>query len=457
MNKNNKIHFIGIAGIGMSSLAEFLYKNYTITGSDLSNNEITTKLKKMGIKIYEDQSAGNITNQDLIIYTSAIKNNNPELVEAKKRGIKCITRGEALGEFTCKDNNVCITGTHGKSTTTNYLAQILLDCGKKPSVFLGAINTKYKTNFIYNRSNLNVIEADESDNSFNFLNSMYSIITNIDFDHMDFYKTKKNLYLAFENFIKKTTDKVIVNNDCPNIKNIIFKNPNKKIIRFSNIEKNAEFYFEIKNYQKNTEIILYKKKNIIGSFKFQKISRYNCYNVVGPIITAIEMGISIQKIKKISQKLDQPSRRFEKIYDKKNITIVDDYAHHHNAIKEVRKFIKDDAETRTILVFQPHRFTRLKKHYKDFLNEISLWKEVIVSDIYSAFEKKQKFTSKDFVYELKKINKSCKAYYINDYDKIVMKLKKEIFKNNSHIRIITMGAGDIRKVGTKLIKTIKNG
>lgn len=457
MNKNNKIHFIGIAGIGMSSLAEFLHKNYTVTGSDLSGNEITTKLKKTGIKIYENQSAENITNQDLIIYTSAIKNNNPELVEAKKRGIKCITRGRALGEFTRKDNNVCITGTHGKSTTTNYLAQILLNCGKKPSVFLGAINTKYKTNFIYNRNNLNVIEADESDNSFNFLNSMYSIITNIDFDHMDFYKTKKNLYLAFENFIKKTTNKVIVNNDCPNIKNIIVKNTNKKIIRFSNIEKNAEFYFEIKNSQKRTEIILYKKKNIIGTFKFQKISHYNCYNVVGSIITAIEMGISSEKIKKISQKLDQPSRRFEKIYNRKNITIIDDYAHHHNAIKEVRKFIKDDTETRTILVFQPHRFTRLKKHYKDFLNEISLWKEVIVSDIYSAFEKKQKFTSKDFVYELRKINKSCKAYYINDYDKIVVKLKKEIFKNNSHIRIITMGAGDIRKVGTKLIKTIKNG
>jgi UDP-N-acetylmuramate--alanine ligase len=169
------------------------------------------------------------------------------------------------------------------------------------------------------------------------------------------------------------------------------------------------------------------------------------------------MGISSQKIKKISRKLDQPSRRFEKIYDRKNITIIDDYAHHHNAIKEVRKFIEDDEDARTILVFQPHRFTRLKKHYKDFLNEISLWKEVIVSDIYSAFEKRQKFTSKDFVYELKKINKSCKAYYINDYDKIVMKLKKEIFNNNSHIRIITMGAGDIRKVGTKLIKTIKNG
>lgn len=457
MHKKTKIHFIGIAGIGMSSLAEFLCKNYTITGSDLSNNEISTKLKKKGIKVYEHQLAENITNQNLVIYTSAIKKNNPELVEAKKRGIKCITRGKALGEFTRNDKNICITGTHGKSTTTNYLAQILLNCGKKPSVFLGAINTKLKTNFIYNRSSLNVIEADESDNSFNFLNSMYSVITNIDFDHMDFYKTKKNLYFAFENFIKKTTNKVIVNIDCPNIKKIITKNPNEKIVRFSNIDKNIEFYFEIINRKKSTEIILYKKKNILGLFKFQRISQYNCYNVVSSIVTAIEMGISTERIKKISKKLTQPGRRFEKIYERKNISIIDDYAHHHNAIKEVRKFIKDDEDTRTILVFQPHRFTRLRKNYKNFLNEISLWKEVIVSDIYSAFEKKQKFTSREFVDELKKINKTCNAYYINDYNKIVTKLKKEISKNNSNIRIITMGAGDIRKVATRLVNTIKNG
>lgn len=171
------------------------------------------------------------------------------------------------------------------------------------------------------------------------------------------------------------------------LKILLLKIQIKKLSGLAILRKMLNFISKSKTAKKGLKSSYIRKKNIIGTFKFQKISHYNCYNVVGSIITAIEMGISSEKIKKISQKLDQPSRRFEKIYNRKNITIIDDYAHHHNAIKEVRKFIKDDTETRTILVFQPHRFTRLKKHYKDFLNEISLWKEVIVSDIYSAFEK----------------------------------------------------------------------
>ena len=177
--KIKKIHFIGIGGIGMSSLAFFLTKKYHLSGSDIGSGPIINKLRKSGVNINIGHSAKNINNQDLVVYSSAINESNVELVEAKKRKITSISRGKALAEFTKNKKNICITGTHGKSTSTSFISQILINCGRDINAFLGAMDRKLKTNFIHGKSNTNVIEADESDNSFNYLKPEISLITNI--------------------------------------------------------------------------------------------------------------------------------------------------------------------------------------------------------------------------------------------------------------------------------------
>ena len=449
MKKIKKIHFIGIGGIGMSSLAEYLSKKYKISGSDLNINNKIKYLEKIGIKIFNHHTKKNINDQDLIIYTSAINKNNEELVEAKRKKIKVINRGKALGEFTKEKNNISIAGTHGKSSTTSFISQILLEAGKKFTAFLGARDLKIKSNFKYSKSNINVMEVDESDNSFNYINSYLSIVTNIDNDHMEFYKNKQNLLKAFDIFISKTKSNVILNADCKNIKKH-FRNL-KKGVYFSNINKNYDYYFNLSNGKYE----LYFKNKLIIKSKSKLLGKFNFYNLTAAIIACINLGVSVRKIQNNINKIKPPERRFEYILKNKKIEIIDDYAHHPNAIKEIRNLlnnIKD--EKKNYLIFQPHRFSRFKKHYKAFVKEISEWENVILVDVYSAFEKnKINQNLENFIRDVKKLS-NINIIYEPDFHNVVEKMLNLISNKNKFYRIITMGAGNIRKISLELKKSL---
>tara|TARA_B100001248_G_scaffold131150_1_gene98380 strand:- start:635 stop:2014 length:1380 start_codon:yes stop_codon:yes gene_type:complete len=451
--KIKKIHFIGIGGIGMSSLAFFLSKKYHLSGSDVGSGPIINKLRKSGVNINIGHSAKNINNQDLVIYSSAINKSNIELVEAKKRKITSISRGEALAEFTKNKKNICVTGTHGKSTSTSFISQILINCGRDINAFLGAMDRKLKTNFIHGKSNINVIEADESDNSFNYLKPEISLITNIDYDHMDFYGSKEKLFKAFQSFINKTTKCVIINLDCKNIQKNLKTLNSKKITTFGYKNKKCDYYFT-NNLPGTFE--LYHENKKIGEILTSIEGLYNHYNLIGAIIVCLKLGISFKKINKSINKILTPKRRFENIFKSKYFEIYDDYAHHPNAISSLREMLNKSKDlSKNYLIFQPHRYTRFKESYSDFVKEISQWENVIVTDVYSAHENKElKISSKEFVKQVlnkKKIN----IQYMNEFDKIIDKMYGIFKKNKNKTKLITVGAGDINQIGYRLKNKIK--
>lgn len=445
------VHFVGIGGIGMSSLALFLRsKKVVVSGSDIGKSPIIKKLKTLGCKIDHVHMAKNIKDPDLVVYSSAIKKNNPELISAKKKGIGLLTRGEALGLFTDKMKNITITGCHGKSTTSSISHCIIKNSNIDLTAFIGAEDRVLGSNFYLGNSKFCLIEGDESDNSFNKINSHISVITNIDNDHLDFYGSEKKLISAFKKFIINTKTKCIVNNDSPILAKLLKSFSSKKIIQFGQgLNLNNDYSFDIvKN--KFSSIKLFKKQKMIGRISSKLYGDYNAYNLAAGSILALELGITLDKIQENSLKCKAPIRRFESIINNKKVRIIDDYAHHPTAIKAVRENInKNFLKNEVILVFQPHRFTRTSMLLEDFVEELSSWKNLYLVNIYSAFEKNNVDGNKLFD-KIKKRNAQAQFFENNEIliDKIISKLKYKKYT------IITMGAGDIREVGIKLKKRI---
>ena len=445
------VHFVGIGGIGMSSLALFLRsKKVVVSGSDIQKSPIIKKLKTLGCKIDHVHMAKNIKDPDLVVYSSAIKKNNPELISAKKKGIGLLTRGEALGLFTNKMKNITITGCHGKSTTSSISHCIIKNSNIDLTAFIGAEDRVLGSNFYLGNSKFCLIEGDESDNSFNKINSHISVITNIDNDHLDFYGSEKKLISAFKKFIINTKTKCIVNNDSPILAKLLKSFSSKKIIQFGQgLNLNNDYSFDIiKN--KFSSIKLFKKQKMIGRISSKLYGDYNAYNLAAGSILALELGITFDKIQENSLKCKAPTRRFESIINNKKVRIIDDYAHHPTAIKAVRENInKNFLKNEVILVFQPHRFTRTSLLLEDFVEELSSWKNLYLVNIYSAFEKNNVDANKLFD-KIKKRNAKAQFFENNEIliDKIISKLKYKKYT------IITMGAGDIREVGIKLKKRI---
>ena len=445
------VHFVGIGGIGMSSLALFLRsKKVVVSGSDIQKSPIIKKLKTLGCKIDHVHMAKNIKDPDLVVYSSAIKKNNPELISAKKKGIGLLTRGEALGLFTNKMKNITITGCHGKSTTSSISHCIIKNSNIDLTAFIGAEDRVLGSNFYLGNSKFCLIEGDESDNSFNKINSHISVITNIDNDHLDFYGSEKKLISAFKKFIINTKTKCIANNDSPILAKLLKSFSSKKIIQFGQgLNLNNDYSFDIiKN--KFSSIKLFKKQKIIGKISSKLYGDYNAYNLAAGSILALELGITFDKIQENSLKCKAPTRRFESIINNKKVRIIDDYAHHPTAIKAVRENInKNFLKNEVILVFQPHRFTRTSLLLEDFVEELSSWKNLYLVNIYSAFEKNNVDANKLFD-KIKKRNAKAQFFENNEIliDKIISKLKYKKYT------IITMGAGDIREVGIKLKKRI---
>ena len=445
------VHFVGIGGIGMSSLALFLRsKKVVVSGSDIQKSPIIKKLKTLGCKIDHVHMAKNIKDPDLVVYSSAIKKNNPELISAKKKGIGLLTRGEALGLFTDKMKNITITGCHGKSTTSSISHCIIKNSNIDLTAFIGAEDRVLGSNFYLGNSKFCLIEGDESDNSFNKINSHISVITNIDNDHLDFYGSEKKLISAFKKFIINTKTKCIANNDSPILAKLLKSFSSKKIIQFGQgLNLNNDYSFDIiKN--KFSSIKLFKKQKMIGKISSKLYGDYNAYNLAAGSILALELGITLDKIQENSLKCKAPIRRFESIINNKKVRIIDDYAHHPTAIKAIRENInKNFLKNEVILVFQPHRFTRTSMLLEDFVEELSSWKNLYLVNIYSAFEKNNVDANKLFD-KIKKRNAKAQFFENNEIliDKIISKLKYKKYT------IITMGAGDIREVGIKLKKRI---
>ncbi len=443
------IHFVGIGGIGMSGLAQIMkIMGFKIQGSDISKNKNTENCKRIGIKIFYNQSKKNISKATIIVKSSAIKNNNQEIKEARRKKLPIYERAEMLANIVSLKKNIIISGSHGKTTTTSLVAKILSTAHLDPTIINGGVINSIKSNAKFGKGNWAVLEADESDGSFLKLPINYSIVTNIDTEHLDFYKNYLNLENSFIKFINKTPPigKSLICLDSPNIKKILKKIKIKNYLTYG-FSKSSDYQIINARYKINSSIFdlrvkdKSKKINLLKNINLNLIGSYNVQNATAAISICLNLGIDLKIIKKALKNFSGVQRRMTKIFTKDNNDFYDDYAHHPTEIQSVLSGVKEVYKDRKIIsVFQPHRYSRLKTLKTKFSESFINSEIVLLCPVYAAGEKKDKSFSQ--IAFSKIISKNSKTQVINIEEK--NDLKKYFQRNllNNEI-IIGMGAGSI--------------
>jgi len=447
--KTEIIHFIGIGGIGMSGLSLIMKgKGFKVQGSDLSLNKNIERLKKEKIKIFIGQKKQNLKNATIVVISSAIKKNNPEIIEAKRKNLPIITRGKMLAHIVSLTKNIVVVGSHGKTTTTSLVASIFQKTKLDPTIINGGVINSFRNTAKLGKSDWSILEADESDGSFVHIPPTYSIITNVDREHMDFYKSMDDLKDYFIKFIEKVPsfgksficidDKI--NNDL--IKELKTKN-------YYTYGVNPRSNFLIKNIKQSKHFSEYnlivnlpnKKRFIIKKLRIPLLGIHNIKNSVAAAAVSLTIGISISDIKKGLFNFRGVQRRFNKIFTFNNIDFYDDYAHHPTEIKVVLQGVnKVYKGYDKVCIFQPHRISRLKDLRKEFSFAFKDADEVILCPIYTAGEKiKLGFDYIKFAKEIIK-NSKVKLFLINNNNQLAKFLKKNMYGNKI---VIGMGAGTI--------------
>ena len=447
--KKEIIHFIGIGGIGMSGLSLIMKrKEFKIQGSDITLNKNIERLKKEKIRIFIGHKKKNIKNATIVVVSSAIKKNNPELLEAKRKNLPIIKRGRMLAHIVSLTKNIVVAGSHGKTTTTSLVASIFQKTKLDPTIINGGVINSLKSSAKLGKSDWSILEADESDGSFVHIPPTYSIITNIDREHMDFYKTIDDLKKYFSEFINKIPSfgkSFICIDDKINkelIKDIKSKN-------FYTYGKNIKSNFLIKNINQKKETTQFdlivnlpnKKKQIIKNIKIPLIGIHNVRNSVAAAAVALTVGITINDIKNGLLRFNGVQRRFNKIFSLNGVDFYDDYAHHPTEIKMtldgVKKVYKDYEK---VCVFQPHRISRLRDLRKEFSYSFQDADIVILCPVYLAGEKiKLGFSYLKFAKEIIK-NSKVRLFLIKDNLQLAKFIKKNIYGKKI---VIGMGAGTI--------------
>ncbi len=447
--KTEIIHFIGMGGIGMSGLALIMKRmGFNVQGSDVLINKNIERLKKDKIKVSIKHNKRNIMNATIVVVSSAIKKNNPELIEAKKKQLPIYKRGEMLANIVSLTKNIVVTGSHGKTTTTSLLAAIFSKTKLDPTIINGGVLNAIKSSAKLGKSDWCILEADESDGSFIHVPPTYAIITNIDREHMDYYNSMNDLKNLFIKFINKVPSfgKSFICIDDKNNKDLLKK---IKIKNFYTYGVNLKSQFRIRNIKQVKEysefdlaINLPGKKNIvINKIKIPLLGIHNILNSTAAIAVAVTIGISKNVIKSGLKEFKGVQRRFNKIFTYREASFYDDYAHHPTEIKEVLNGIRAAYKKEEVIcVFQPHRISRLKDLRKEFSLSFKKADTVILCPVYAAGEKiKLGFDYNNFANDIIKKSK-IKLFMVNNQYELAKLIKNTIYGKKI---VVGMGAGTI--------------
>ena len=451
LGQKDYIHFVGIGGIGMSGLAQIMQNmGFKVQGSDQSKNKNTISCTKSRIKVFIGHSTANIKQATIVVKSTAIKKNNIELKYAVKNKIPIYSRAEILADVVSLKKNIIITGSHGKTTTTSLVAKILSDQKLDPTIINGGVINSLKSNAKLGKGDWAILEADESDGSFLKLPINYSIVTNIDYEHLDYYKNYKNLEKSFIEFINKTppTGKAIICIDNKNIKKILKKIKNKNILTYGE-NKLAEY--QVKKIRYNFESTIFnlsfkdkdKKVKKINNINVKLLGKHNVLNATAALIVCLNLGADLKKAKKSLKNFSGVQRRMTKVFSKNKNDFYDDYAHHPTEIESILDGVHNvNAKRKIISVFEPHRYSRVLSLKNEFSKCFSKSSLVIMCPLYSAGESKNfKFNSINFANLIAK-NSKTQVIIVNSEEELKKYFKKNLIKDEI---IIGMGAGSISK------------
>ena len=451
IGKNETIHFIGIGGIGMSGLAQIMkIMGFNVQGSDLAKNKNSDNCKKIGIKIMIGHVKKNISKATIIVKSTAIKNNNVELLSSKKKRLPIFERAEMLADIVALKKNIIITGSHGKTTTTSLVAKILSEAKLDPTIINGGVINSINSNAKFGRGDWAVLEADESDGSFLKLPINYSIITNIDEEHLDYYKSYKNLKKAFIKFINKTpaTGKAIVCSDDLDLRKILREIKNNNYLTYG-FNKNANYQILNTKYKQNLchfDLQVrnnVSKKTIINNFILNLIGDHNILNATSAIAICLNLGVKLKIIKKALKNFSGVQRRLTKVFKKDKIEFYDDYAHHPTEISSILEGVHNVNPKRKIIsVFEPHRYSRVMTLKNEFSKCFIKSNLVIMCPLYAAGEKRNlKFNPINFANLIAK-NSKTQVLIVKNEVELTKYFQKNLISNEL---VIGMGAGAISK------------
>lgn len=447
------VHFIGIGGISMSGLAEILLEEgFTISGSDAKQSALTDSLAKKGATIYIGQKASNLSIRPaLVVYTAAIREDNEEFKAAVDAGIPMLSRAELLGQIMDNyEKSIAVAGTHGKTTTTSMISQILLVAKADPTISVGGILEAIGGNIRVGGSEVFITEACEYTNSFLHFHPKYSIITSVEAEHLDFFKDIDDIRRSFHEFAGNTAhDGVLIINGQIAALDQITNNLSCSVTTYGLCE-NDDFYAKNITYNDHacgTYTLMHKTEDL-GTVSLSVPGRHNVSNSLAAIALCLNLGLPLDVIKKGLLQFGGTKRRFEYKGTKNGITVIDDYAHHPTEVAATLTAARNYPHGRIICVFQPHTYSRTKAFLSDFAWVLSMADIVVLADIYAAREKNTiGISSKDLLAELQKNGQE--SYYFPSFDEIEKFLSEKCINNDL---LITMGAGDVYLIGEHLLQ-----
>lgn len=452
------IHFVGIGGIGMSGLARILLGfNVKVSGSDVMESKMVKELMECGAEVYIGHRAENLTDDvDMLVYSSVIKENNPEYMEAERRGIRIIPRAKLLAMMMEQCTGIAVAGAHGKTTTTGMLGTVFRECGKEPSIIIGGYLPNIGANACWGKGEYLIAEADESDGSFLLLPPKYVVVTNIENDHLDYYGTMENLIGCFDKFIHQipADGKAFLNIDSPIVKDIAEKGGGD-FVTYSLENTNADYMAQdIKYDSEGTTSKVYFKGELLGEMRLFVPGSYNVSNALATFAVAHTLGMESAEIIDGLKEFHSTGRRFEFLASNKakDIVLYDDYAHHPTEIKSVIGAAKKLGYKRVVAVFQPHRYSRtriLKDQFAQCFDEADV---LILNEIYSAFETPILGVDANMLIEAIKERGRDVVYYGKEAEDVI-RILDEVTESGDLILI--MGAGNIRrKIGDPYAKIL---
>ena len=446
LTKVNNVYFSGINGIGMSGLAKILAADgFNVAGSDLERKSATQDMEDMGIKVYIGQVEENVKDKgiDLFVYSTAIKETNPEYKYIVDNNIKKVKRGELLAEIMNRFDGIAVAGTHGKTTTSSMMSVALLE--KDPFIVVGGIIPEISSNSQIGNSEYFIAEADESDNSFLYIKPKYSVVTNIEADHLDHHGTFENIKKSFEQFIDSTEKIAILCKDT--VEKVGLNIKNKNVVWYSIKDETADIYAKnIRVEDGITSFEVIKKGEDLGTFSLSIPGDHNVANSLPVIYFAHEFKCNMKKVKERIFKFKGANRRYQVIYDS-NLRIIDDYAHHPTEVKVTINAAHNTEKGKVTVIFQPHRYSRTKFFFDDFVNSLKDADDLILLPIYAASEDNTYGVSSELLAE--KIGGNVRVQTQEEIE--------DIIKNdrNSGNTYVFMGAGSVSRVAHEIADDLK--
>ncbi len=454
MLKGGRFHFIGIGGIGMSGLARLLLKmGYEVSGSDLKASEITRALIQEGAKVYYGHDPANVRGAEVVVYSSAIKPENPELLEAKRLGLKIMPRAEMLVEIMKLHRfNIVVAGAHGKTTTSSMLGAVLSGAGLDPTVAVGGKVNGFEGNAWLGKRDYLVAEADESDGSFLRMTPDLAVITNIDAEHLDYYPSYAAIEEAFLEFVKRIRPQgtLVACLDDPGVCALLKKLGAIKVVTYG-FSKGADFSAHLKESGRFSLFWVYERGRLLGEVFLRLPGRHNVQNALATIAAARTLGLPFEKIRKGLSSFTGVRRRFELKGEVGGLLVFDDYAHHPTEIKATLAAFKAAyPERRLVVVFQPHRYTRTKALFEEFVRAFDGADVLLVTEIYPAAERPIAGVSGERLFEALRERRGGKnTFYAPERALLLARLLKLVTPKDL---VVTMGAGDIYRLGEEFLK-----